>query len=292
MKKLIYLFLMTITNLCLAQTPNKMSYQAVIRDAGSQLVTNTQVGMQISILQGSANGVEVYIETQTPTSNQNGLISIEIGNGTVVSGDINTINWSTDTYFIKTETDITGGSNYTISGTSQMLSVPYALHAKTASTVVNPILMEPYILGRSTQTSNGRFIFNGKTGWQAANEMCKASYPDEPYARAFTVAQITEAITIESYSDNTNYDGISFWAITSSVTKGNSFNNGSAPNNSYNLGHNSGDLSIGTRGTIIFNYTTPGNGGGITLPRFFNVQQEISSGTNYPCLCGTYKPAE
>lgn len=117
-----------------AQTPEKMSYQAVIRNSSDQLVTNQQVGIQISILQGSASGTEVYVETQTPTTNANGLVSIEIGAGTVQSGNFTTIGWANGSFFIKTETDPTGGANYTITGTSQILSVPYALHAKTAET--------------------------------------------------------------------------------------------------------------------------------------------------------------
>jgi len=112
-----------------AQAPEKMSYQAVIRGANNALVTNQQVGMQISILQGST---AVYEETQTPTSNTNGLVSLEIGTGTVISGSFTAIDWSADTYFIKTETDPTGGTNYTITGTSQLLSVPYALYATTS----------------------------------------------------------------------------------------------------------------------------------------------------------------
>ena len=112
-----------------AQAPEKMSYQAVIRGANNALVTNQQVGMQISILQGST---AVYEETQTPTSNTNGLVSLEIGTGTVISGSFTAIDWSADTYFIKTETDPTGGTNYTITGTSQLLSVPFALYAKTS----------------------------------------------------------------------------------------------------------------------------------------------------------------
>jgi len=120
-----------------AQSPEKMSYQAVIRDSDDNLVVNTSVGMQISILQGTADGAAVYVETQEPTTNANGLVSIEIGSSdaTVVSGDFTTIDWSTGIYFIKTETDLNGGSSYTITGTSQLLSVPYALHAKTAETV-------------------------------------------------------------------------------------------------------------------------------------------------------------
>ena len=115
-----------------AQSPDKMSYQAVVRDGNNALVTSTAVGMQISILQGSANGTAVYVETQTPTSNANGLVSLEIGSGTVVSGTFAAIDWANGPYFIKTETDPTGGTIYTVSGTNQLLSVPYALYAETS----------------------------------------------------------------------------------------------------------------------------------------------------------------
>ena len=121
-----------ITASVFAQAPNKMSYQAVIRNASNALVTNSAVGMRISILQTSTSGTTVYVELQTPTTNANGLASIEIGGGSVVSGNFSTIDWANGPYFIKTETDPMGGTNYTISGTSQLLSVPYALYAKTA----------------------------------------------------------------------------------------------------------------------------------------------------------------
>jgi hypothetical protein len=117
-----------------AQAPEKMSYQAVIRNSSEALVTNTTVGMQISILQGSASGTAVYVETQSPTTNANGLVSLEIGVGTVVSGDFTTIDWANGPYFIETKTDPAGGTNYTITGTSQLLSVPYALYAANAGT--------------------------------------------------------------------------------------------------------------------------------------------------------------
>ncbi|MDD4671354.1 MAG: hypothetical protein PHI03_00305, partial [Bacteroidales bacterium] len=136
MKKL-YTFLtaMLIALALWAQVPQKISYQAVVRDASGKLVTNQKVGMQISILQGSASGTAVYTETQTPTTNANGLVSIEIGSGAGFS----TIDWASDIYFIKTETDPSGGISYTITGTSQLLSVPYALHAKTAESVSGEI---------------------------------------------------------------------------------------------------------------------------------------------------------
>ena len=113
-----------------AQSPDKISYQAVVRDGSNDLVTNSAVGMKISILQGSASGNAVYEETQTPTTNGNGLVSLKIGEGSVVSGNLSTINWANAPFFIKTETDPTGGSNFSISGTSELLSVPYALYAE------------------------------------------------------------------------------------------------------------------------------------------------------------------
>jgi hypothetical protein len=133
MKKIYSIIAATmLTASVFAQAPQSMSYQAVIRDAGNALVTSQGVGMQISILQGSATGTPVYVETQTPTSNINGLVSLEIGNGTVVSGTFSTINWASGPYFIKTETDPTGGTTYTITGTTQLMSVPYALYAENS----------------------------------------------------------------------------------------------------------------------------------------------------------------
>jgi hypothetical protein len=113
-----------------AQAPQKMSYQAIIRDENNIIVSNHVVGMQISILQGTATGTPVYVESQNSTTNTNGLITIEIGGGTPITGIFENINWGNGPYFIKTETDPTGGTNYTIVGTSQLLSVPYALHAQ------------------------------------------------------------------------------------------------------------------------------------------------------------------
>lgn len=136
MKRIITIFAaLLMTASVFAQSPEKMSYQAVIRNSSDALVANSTVGMRISILQGSASGTAVYLETQTPTSNANGLVSIEIGGGTVVSGTFTSIDWANGQYFIKTETDPSGGTNYSITGTSQLLSVPYALHSKTSKKV-------------------------------------------------------------------------------------------------------------------------------------------------------------
>lgn len=133
MKKLsIFFVAVCITLVAFAQSPQMMSYQAVIRNPTNNLVTNTTVGMQISILQGSAVGPAVYVETHTPLTNTNGLATVEIGNGIPVSGIFATIDWPAGPYYIKVETDPAGGMSYSVTGTSQLLSVPYALYAATS----------------------------------------------------------------------------------------------------------------------------------------------------------------
>lgn len=121
----------------LAQSPQLLSYQAVVRDAGNILVTQSPVGMRVSILQGSPNGPAVYVETHAPTTNANGLASVAVGGGTVVSGSMVAIDWSAGPYFIKTETDPAGGTAYSIVGTTQLLSVPYALYASNAGSLTS-----------------------------------------------------------------------------------------------------------------------------------------------------------
>lgn len=130
MKKLYTLTIaLLIAVMLFAQTPEKMNYQAVVRDNNNNLITNTAVGIRISILQ---NSIPVYVETQTPISNSNGLITIAFGG----EAGFDAIDWSNGPFFIKSEIDPTGGNNYTITGTSQLMSVPYAFHAQTASYLV------------------------------------------------------------------------------------------------------------------------------------------------------------
>lgn len=113
-----------------AQTPQKFSYQAIIRNSSNTLLINTSIGIKVSIIQGSINGTSVYSETHNITTDANGLITLEIGGGTVVQGAFASIDWSTGPYFVKTETDPNGGANYTLISTAQLLSVPYALYAE------------------------------------------------------------------------------------------------------------------------------------------------------------------
>lgn len=133
------------------QAPQKMSFQAIIRNNSGQLVTNHVVGLKISILRLSATGNEVYTEMQSPSSNENGLICVEIGGGT----GFDTISWNNGPFFLKTETDPTGGTNYTITGTSQLLSTPYSLYAEKAGNAVSYRAGEGINITDNTITNTG-----------------------------------------------------------------------------------------------------------------------------------------
>ncbi len=138
MKKISFLIASLLLALSIqAQSPPKFSYQTVIRNASNQLLVGQTVGIKISILQGSANGSAVYAETHAPQTNANGLATLEIGGGSLLSGNFANINWANGPYFVKTETDPIGGNNYTITNTSQLLSVPYALYANSTSSSVS-----------------------------------------------------------------------------------------------------------------------------------------------------------
>jgi hypothetical protein len=135
-KRFIFLAALLIAVSIFGQSPEKISYQAVVRDATNATVANQVVGMKISILQDGTlenPGSAVYVETQTPTTNANGLLSIYIGAGSAVTGTFSGIAWSNVPHYIKIEIDPSGNNtNYTITGTTQLVSVPFALYAKTA----------------------------------------------------------------------------------------------------------------------------------------------------------------
>ena len=136
MKKIFTLIITVLSaTILFAQAPEKFTYQAVVRNASNSLVANAPVGVRVSILQGGVNGTLVYMETQTGVTNANGLITLQIGSGGVQQGTFADIDWANGPYFLKTETDPSGGSNYSIISTQQLLSVPYALYAKDAGNV-------------------------------------------------------------------------------------------------------------------------------------------------------------
>jgi hypothetical protein len=141
----------------MAQVPQGISHQAVIRNANNQLVTDSPVGIRVGIRQGAPGGTEVYSETHTPQSNANGLITFVIGQGADQSSDFSAIDWADGLYFVKTEADPEGGTNYTIEGVSQLWSVPYALSANASFSVGDSLVLKD-------ENGMTRFVLNPNTG--------------------------------------------------------------------------------------------------------------------------------
>lgn len=157
MKNLIVcILLFLITSTAFSQSPTSFKYQAIARNSSGAIIANQNISFKISILKGSIGGTSVYTETHNATSNQFGLVNLEIGKGSVVSGTIAAIAWHTDSYFIQVEMDATGGTNYIVMGTSQLLSVPYALHATTADTTLKGQQLK--IIGDTLFISNGNWV--------------------------------------------------------------------------------------------------------------------------------------
>ena len=117
----------------LAQAPEQFNYQAVLRDMNNDVLMNQPVGIEISIIQGSSSGMPVYAESFSLTTNEFGLISLAVGSGNVQMGIFSDIDWGIDSYSLGLAVDETGGTSYSTIGTTQLLSVPYALHAQTAA---------------------------------------------------------------------------------------------------------------------------------------------------------------
>ena len=141
MKKIL-LSLFAIATLSLSsfgQAPEGFKYQAVVRDAGGLILNNQAVGMRLTVQQGSIGGTVVYTETFSTTTNAYGLVNLEIGTGTTTD-DFTTIDWSNGPYFMETAVDFLGGMTWVVMGTSQLMSVPYALYAKTAENVTNDLI--------------------------------------------------------------------------------------------------------------------------------------------------------
>ena len=165
MNKLILFFLLFASVIAFGQSPQGFKYQAVVRNASGVLVYNQIISIKSSILKDSPTGATIYSETQTLSTSENGVVAINIGEGTVVAGVFSSIDWSASTYFIKTELDLNGGSNFQFMGTTQILSVPYALFSEKSKiaitdhdTIPTNELQNLSVSGHNLSISNGNTI--------------------------------------------------------------------------------------------------------------------------------------
>ena len=138
MKYLIIMSLLIIPMLGISQASQRINFQSILRNTNGEVVSNKAVSLRISILSDSITGPAVYVETHARTTDAGGLMSLQIGNGTAPSRDFATINWGNSAHFIKLEADFSGGNNYVLLGSQELMSVPYALYAsKTDTGVLN-----------------------------------------------------------------------------------------------------------------------------------------------------------
>lgn len=156
----------------LAQSPKAFNYQAVARDNNGEVLSERSIGLKISILKGSINGSSVYSERHEQSTNEFGLLNLKIGAGTSLNGSMEDISWGMDDYFLKVEMDINGGTSYLDMGTSQLLSVPYAMHSSKADTADAAIFAEQSNLaeaaGFAEQAGQANFAQNATNAQQAA----------------------------------------------------------------------------------------------------------------------------
>jgi uncharacterized protein (TIGR02145 family) len=148
-KGLFFLLGMFMGYMNMAQVPNSFSYQMVIRNGNNELVANTTIGIRIGLLGGNAADTVWYEEEHKVKTNLNGLAYITIGKGNMLKGAVSTIDWTRGPFFIKSETDPTGGTNYSLIIVSQMLSVPYAIYAKTAEKLSTPVTESDPLFNKS-----------------------------------------------------------------------------------------------------------------------------------------------
>ena len=187
-----------------AQTPQAISYQAIARNATGVVLASQSVGIKISIHTGSATGTVEYSETHHDTTNLFGLFTLQIGNGTPITGTFSGIDWSIGNKFLQVELDAAGGTTYSDMGTTQLLSVPYALYAEktnlnlvegngiqiSGDTIINSSPNIPVsITGSGDVTVSGTYpnfnidgtpsTFFAGTGIQISNDSIINSSPDQ-----------------------------------------------------------------------------------------------------------------
>jgi hypothetical protein len=179
--------------LSFGQSPQKFTYQSIIKNSSGYLLKNQDVGLRISVLSNSSNGIEVYSEEHFPTSNSNGLVTLIIGEG-LTNDDFSEIQWGDGEYFLKVEVDPEGGNSYIMNQTSQLLSVPYALYAGNSGSKLNLLGQDFITLQDQTLTINKvdltddvngvLTIANGGTGSSTAPMVGVITAVDSPAARA------------------------------------------------------------------------------------------------------------
>jgi len=142
MRSLFILFTFLICLQLAAQTPGSpqgFNYSAVARDASGKVLANKNITLKLNILKDNPAGAVLYSEKHSLTTDGYGLFALIVGSGTVQNGNLNSINWGSDKHYLQMALDANGGTNFVTMGSTQLLSVPYALHANIAQNGIKSI---------------------------------------------------------------------------------------------------------------------------------------------------------
>jgi len=217
MKKSILFLALLQSLLIFAQAPQKMSYQSVVRNAANQIVANQSIGVKISIIEGSLNGTTAYAERHTTTTNANGLFTLETGGGTPTTGTFATINWGNGSHYIKSEIDLTGGTNYTLSGTMELLSVPYALYATNG---ISPAQAGAISANTNSITTERNARLSAIMEQATTNAFLQAQIDSDIKDNAVTSAKILDANVTNAKLDKSNIPLSGFGSAEADVALG------------------------------------------------------------------------
>lgn len=268
MKKMNFLKLGIIVSFLLleinvfGQAPQKLNFQAVIRNAQGSLINNAPVGVKVSILQGSMSGTVVYSESQTPITNENGILFLEIGGGVPTSGTFSTINWGNGPFFLKTELDPQGNNNYVLTTTSELLSVPYSLYSNKSDSSRFALNSAHSLSSSSTDTA--LFAINSNH----SNHSLNADHSNHAvYADTVLHSIYTDSTQVVSHVDSANYSSNSGHAVfADSVARENVYlylrkkattqqiaNSANVAITDYDTNNSSGITLDNSTGTVTFN---------------------------------------
>jgi hypothetical protein len=231
-----YILAFVFTLSSFAQVPQKFNYQAVVRNNTGVIITNQNISVKAEILDSNINSV-LYSETHAVTTNAQGLFSLQVGSGIVKSGLFVNIDWSAGNRYIRTSVDLTGGTNYQLMGTSQLLSVPYALYSKEVTVKVS-------VSGDTVQIGNKKIIIPGTSN---ANPVIDSLYPKEGLVAFYPFSG-----NANDASGNGNDGTVNGATLTSdrfgNENKAFSFNGAAygSNSNSYILVPNSSSLQVGS----------------------------------------------
>jgi len=211
-----------LTTFCIAQAPQAFNYSAVVRNGSGNPIPNQLVKFRLSILRGSITGTSVYAEIHSTTTDGNGMVNLEIGRGTIISGVFTAIPWNNDAFFFQVEVDPTGGNTFQMMGTTQFLSVPYALNAKYAENVAAQFgLFNSY--DTIVTFKNNRLIFHSsipQTIKFFGGGLEDFTFNTLPTPSGITISPISKSFTANQLKNSSQFTVAQSLDVSSSVANG------------------------------------------------------------------------